>query len=101
MSVCQGPVIPTRHPSFPPGTRHSHPAPVIPGYDRESRAAWIPDRVGDDEGLVGDDEGLVGDDGGLVGDDEKRLDCPAAQWAFWACKGNISVMGLAGDGTKP
>jgi hypothetical protein len=84
-----------------PGTRHSHPAPVIPGYDRESRAAWIPDRVGDDEGLVGDDEGLVGDDGGLVGDDEKRLDCPAAQWAFWACKGNISVMGLAGDGTKP
>ena len=31
---------------------------------------WIPDHVGDDEGLVGDDEGLVGDDGGLIGDDD-------------------------------
>jgi hypothetical protein len=28
---------------------------VIPGCDRESRAAWIPDQVGDDESLVEDD----------------------------------------------
>ena len=35
---------------------HQHP--VIPGYDRESRKSWIPDRVGDDEGLVGDDNFL-------------------------------------------
>ena len=39
---------------------HQHP--VIPGHDRDSRKSWIPDRVGDDEGLVVDDEGLVGDD---------------------------------------
>ena len=46
--------------SAPCHARHQHP--VIPGHDRESRKSWIPDRVGDDEGLVVDDEGLVGDD---------------------------------------
>ena len=46
--------------SVPSHARHQHP--VIPGRDRESRKSWIPDRVGDDEGLVVDDEGLVGDD---------------------------------------
>ena len=53
--------------SAPCHARHQHP--VIPGHDRESRKSWIPDRVGDDEGLVVDDEGLVVDDEGLVGDD--------------------------------
>ena len=42
--------------SVPSHARHQHP--VIPGYDRESRKSWIPDRVGDDEGLVGDDNFL-------------------------------------------
>ena len=58
-------------PSLPLSTsRHSRPAPVIPGDDRESRTAWIPDHVGDDEGRLGDDEGRLGDDEGLVGDDD-------------------------------
>ena len=42
--------------SAPRHARHQHP--VIPGHDRESRKSWIPDRVGDDEGLVGDDNFL-------------------------------------------
>ena len=42
--------------SVPSHARHQHP--VIPGHDRESRKSWIPDRVGDDEGLVGDDNFL-------------------------------------------
>ncbi len=62
-----------KHPSFP--------------RTRESRTAYIPDHVGDDEGLVGDEE--------------ERLSCAATQCAFLACKGNINIMGLAGDGTKP